>query len=56
MNEVQLRVIENAKELSYLEWLRVSSAINRAFEEKERSARKSLKADAERIAHYAENG
>lgn len=55
MNTSQTKIIENAKNLSYSEWLRVSFAISRAFEEKERSARKELKADAERMIYFAEN-
>ena len=54
MNIAQNKVIEAAEKLSYAEWLQVCAGINRAFDEKERSARKELKADAERMRYFSE--
>ena len=48
-------VLNILKNLSYAEWIRIKNGVDRAFEEKERSARKQLKADAERIEYFVDN-
>ena len=46
-------VMQAASELSYSEWLKVSQAITRAFEEKERRQRSELRLNGtDRIKYY----
>ena len=54
-NEIQKQIAKLALKISYRDWMRVRSAVERAFEQKERSARRTLKADAERVFYYLEN-
>ena len=48
-----LAIMDVAAKLSYLEWIKVSEAVEVAFKEKERQSRSSLKLDnTQRIKYF----